>query len=356
MSTVFDFAVNSDADGILEILEDDVAEGAIRILYTRRDNPLESYAAESEKSVVGVIRNNGRVSATIACIPRKIYLEGKQCMLSYVTGYKKRKDEKAIINWPEAFDRMYHATECDLYCCSVVAENEKVLKMLHKKRKGIPYAIPIDTYHTYILSPRAHVHGMNRKLTFRQAVSEDEEELIGFYQTYGSRKNLFPVIDSADFISGLDISDYYILSDGVEILAAGALFDRSNCKQYLVKEYAGYMKFFRAFNPIVSLLGYVDIPKENVPFSFAFLSFFLAKEDNDTYFRTFLNHILKIASAKFSMVILGTNGHNPKKKILDSVRHISFSTQLNEINLSEMSGKDIPEYDKENIEVECALL
>ena len=356
MSGVFDFAVNADAEGILEILESDVAQGAIRILYTRRDNPLESYAKESEKSVVGVIRSNGRVSATVTCIPRKVYLEEKSCMLSYVTGYKKRKDEKTVINWYDAFEKMYHATECDLYFCSVVTENENVLNMLHKKRKYMPYAIPIDTYYTYIFSPQAHVHGINRKLIFRQAVREDEEAMLCFYHTYGSHKNLFPVIDSPDFITGLDISDYYILSDGAEILAVGALFDRSDCKQYLVKEYAGYMKLLRILNPLISLLGYVDIPKENVPFSFVFLSFFLAKDDSEIYYRTFLSHILKIAASKYSMVILGTNEHNPKKRILDSVHHISFSTQLNEINLMGISGKDIPQYDKKNIEVECALL
>ena len=358
MSRIFDFATAEDAEGILEIMESDIAGGAIKLLYTRRDNPLVSYHMESSESVVGVVKNGRRVCATIACIPSRIYLEGEIRRLSYVTGYKKRKDESAVINWYHAFDRMYGATKCDLYYCSVVTDNKAVLEMLHSPRKRMPYAVPIDTYHTYIINPAAKV-GLSKSaenLSFKRATKQDEKALIDFYRRCGKKRNFFPVIDSPDFMEGLDISDYYILYNGNEVVSAAALFDRTDCKQYIVKEYAGYMRFLRIFNPLLSLMGFVNLPKENTPFNFVYLSFFLAQNDDMDYYRIMLHYIMKAAAKKYSMIIHGVNEHNPKKKLFDKVRHISFTTQLNEVNLSQISGKPIPAYDKRNIEVDCASL
>ena len=56
------------------------------------------------------------------------------------------------------------------------------------------------------------------------------------------------------------------------------------------------------------------------------------------------------------MFVLGTNSQNPKRKILDSVRAITFDTLLCELKMSHfLNAPEIP-FDYSALEVECALL
>ena len=356
MSAHFRFAREQDNKGILKIMENDAAKGDIQLIYTRRPDPCRSFLAESDKACVGVFEDNGKVAATIAAIPHPMYLQSKVKNVCYVTNMKRAEDYDGRINWPAAFREMYEPVAADVFFCSVVKENTKVLKMLEKKRRKLPYAVPMGEYRTYIISPTAKVKDLCPQFSFRRACVEDTEEVLRFLDTYGSRKNFFPVIRSLGGENLPAITDFYLLFDREQLIALGALWDRSKSKQYIVKQYSGRVALLRRFNPLISRLGYIQIPKAGEQAAFVFLSFFLAKDDAPDAYQSFLSRIRKEAAGKYDMFVLGTNGQNPKRKILDSVRAITFDTLLCELKMSHFLNKPEILFDYSALEVECALL
>jgi len=356
MSSRFRLASREDGAGILKIMESDVAKGDLQLLYTRRPNPFDSFKKESPKSVVGIYEDAGDIVGTIAGIPREMYIGGERRNVCYVTNMKRAADRGGFLKWKDAFDAMYDPLDSQVYYCSVVKENAGVLKMLKKKRKGMPYAVELDGYRTYIISPTAPVRRPDSKLTFRRATEEDSEAVLQFLKTWGIRRNLFPAFDSLDGTKVPTITDFYLLFDGDELVAVGALWDRSDSKQYVLKKCSGKMAFVRFLNPVISLLGYIRLPKEGQQAAFTFLSFFFAKEDREDYYRTFLYYIRREVKKTHAMFVLGTNDRNPKRAVLDKIRAISFDTTLCEIVMSEFRGAEKVEFDPTALEAECAYL
>ncbi len=356
MSAKFHFAHKEDADGILRIMEGDAVNGDIKLLYTRRPDPYSSFMRESDSSVIGVFKRDGETVGTIACVPRKMYINSDVRKVCYVTNMKRAHDYDGLINWIEAFEKMYDPVDSEVFFCSVVKENSDVIKMLTKRRRKLPFAVIMEGYRTYMISPRASIRNPSKSLTFKQAGREDEEEVLSFLRTYGLRKNLFPVVDSLDGDKNPGISDFYMLSDGEETVAVGALWDRSEIKQYIVESYSRKISLLLRLNGLLSLLGYIRLPEAGSPASFAFLSYFLAKDDETDYYRTFLYHIRKETAKKYDMFVLGAGEHSSKRTVLDKVRAITFDTLLCEVKMSEFRNAREIEFDHSALEAECALL
>ncbi len=350
------FASEKDGEGILRIMESDAVKGDIKLLYTRRPDPYGSLMKESGRSVIGVFKKDEEVVGTIACIPRKMYINSEVHTVSYVTNMKRAHDYEGLINWIEAFDKMYDPADSEVFYCSVVKENTDVIKMLTKRRKKLPFSVQIDGYRTYIISPAVRIKNPCPGLSFRRAEEKDAKEILGFLKEKGSSKNFFPVFDSFDEENLPDITDFYILSEGKRIKAAGALWDRSDCKQYIVESYSKKIALLRMFNFLLSCLGYIRIPKAKSRAKFAFLSFFLAEDDNGDLYRCFLHHIRKEMTRKYDMFVLGSSEHNKKKAVLDGIRAITFDTTLCQVKMSDFRNVPDIDFDHEKLEVECALL
>ncbi|MCR4658425.1 MAG: hypothetical protein K5770_19680 [Lachnospiraceae bacterium] len=356
MSAYFQFATESDGDGILKIMEGDAVKGDINLLYTRRPDPVASFFMESGRSVIGVFKNGKEAVGTIACIPREMYINSEAHRVCYVTNMKRAHDYEGLINWIEAFEKMYDPVDSEVFFCSVVKENTDVIKMLTKKRRKLPVAVIMEPYRTYMINPSARIKNPCPKLFFRRAGGGDEREILDFLKTHGSGKNFFPVIDMLDGERNPAVSDFYMLSDGERTVAVGALWDRSLCKQYIVKSYSRKIAVLRCLNGLLSFLGYIRIPKAGSSASFAFLSFFMAENDNTDYYRTFLYHIRKEAAERYDMFVLGTTEYNKKREVLDKVRAITFDTLLCEVKMSDFKNAREIEFSCSGLEVECALL
>ena len=356
MSAKFGFGVKEDGKGILHIMESNVAKGDIRLLYTRRPDAYASLMEESSKTVIGIFKDDDQIVGTVTGIPRTMWINGVKKTVCYVTGMKRLGSYPGKINWIEAFQKMYDPLDSDIYYCSIVKENTDVMKMLKKVRKKLPFSVGMDFYRTYIISPTAPAKNPCPELSFIRAGSDDEAAILAFLKKYGQCKNFFPDISSFEEENVPNLEDFYLLKEGEEIKAVGALWDRSHSKQYVVKQYSGRIKLLRILNPVISKIGYIKLPKEDTEVKFAFLSFFLAEDEKADYYRSFLYHVRKEIKKKYEMYVVGTNKHNAKRGVLDEVRSIKFDTELCEVVMTNFRGAERVDMDYHNLEVECALL
>ncbi|MCR5357613.1 MAG: hypothetical protein K6E63_09475 [Lachnospiraceae bacterium] len=351
----FCFATHDDAAGILKIMEEDTAPGGLKLLYTRRSDPCASFISESGDSVAGVIKRSGEVIATIAAIPRSMYINGSKRRVCYVTNMKRLKGIDTAINWYEAFDKMCKKVNCDSYFCSLITGNDDVSRMLHKKRRFMPYAERLAAYRTYIINPKVRIKAGPAGTEFVKAAADDESGIVSFLNENGRKKNLFPAFDRLSDLGDLKAEDFYLLKRDERIVAAGAVWNRSKVKQYVLKKCTGIYSFLRRLNPLISKLGYITFPQDNEEADFAFISFLLAQNDEADLYRYFLSRLCD-AAADRSMLVIGTDLNNAKHRVLKSIRSVSFDSELNEIIMTNIDGREPERFDGGNIELECALL
>lgn len=343
-----------DGKEILRILESSAVQGGIELVYTRRDDAYASYMKEAGQAHVFVSKDGERTVGTCAELVRQVYIGGEKRKVAYICGLKKDAAYNGLVGFGPGFIKALQHDDVDFYYCSVVTDNVEVQTMFGKGNRALSMQ-PVAEYKTYIFSPRVRMKASKHGLTFRQATKEDLTDLLAFLNAEGKRKDLFPVIDSLEQFHGLTVENFYLLLENNAIVAAGALWDQTGYKQYIVKKYHGMIKLARIVNPLLTALRYIRLPKKDTPLDLVMLSFFLSKDDDDAYYRVFLNEVCREIAKAHSIFVLGLPKKHFAVPILDRLRNISFETRLYEITFP-WNSQEYAKLNPDNIHPECGLL
>ncbi|MBQ7939345.1 MAG: hypothetical protein IJ281_03110 [Clostridia bacterium] len=346
----------SPADGkeILRVLESSAAKGSIELIYTRRPDAYASYRKDAAEAHVFVSRDGDRVIGTCAELVREVYIGGEVCRAAYICGLKKDAEYAGGVGFGARLIRELQRDDVDCYFCSVVEENADARRMFEKSRRLLAMK-PITGYTTYIVSPAVRIQAPKHTLAFRRAAGNDTERLIDFLNAEGKKKDMFPVVKTFDSFCNLRVEDFYLLLDGETIVAAAALWNQTEYKQYVVKRYSRWMKLARMANPLLSALRYIKLPQENEPLAFPMLSFFLCKNDSADHYRIFLDGIRREIKKEYGMFVIGLPHGHAASSIMDNLPSIRFSTKLYEIRFP-WSQQTYKTPDSNNTFFECGLL
>ena len=344
----------SDGKEILRVLESSAAKGSIELIYTRRPDAYESYIKDAKDARIFVSKDGDRVIGTCAELIRDVYIGGEICRAAYICGLKKDADYNGGVGFGARFIKGLQQDDVDFYDCSVVAENTEARRMFEKSRLLLEMN-RISGYKTYIVSPKIRIKVPKHNLTFRRATENDRTKLIDFLNSEGKKKDMFPVIKTLDEFYNLSIEDFYLLLDGESIVAAAALWNQTEYKQYVVKRYGRLMKLAHVFNPLLSAFRYIRLPKENEPLEFPMLAFFLCKNNDADNYRIFLSEIKQEISKNYGMFVIGLHDSHFARPIMDKLPSVSFETKLYEIRFpwSEQAYKSP---DPQKVFLECGLL
>ena len=343
-----------DGKDILRILESSAAQGGIELVYTRRDDAYASYMKESGQAHVFISKDGNRTVGTCAELVRRVYIGGQIRKAAYICGLKKDANYDGLVGFGPGFIKALQHDDVDFYYCSVVADNTEAQKMFSKNSRALSMR-PFAEYKTYIFSPKVRIKAPKHGLSFRQATEADLPSLLEFLNAEGRKKDLFPVIGSLDQFYGLMVENFYLLLEGNQIVATGALWDQTGYKQYIVKKYHGLMSLARIANPLLSALGYIRLPKEEHPLDLAMLSFFLSKDDNEELYRIFLKEIRREIARSHEIFVLGLPKNHFAAPMLDKLPNISFETKLYEVTFP-WSVQAYQEVDPGGMLPECGLL
>ncbi len=347
-------ATPAEGKEILRVLESSAAKGGIQLLYTRRPDAYASYMTEAADARVFVSRDGDRIVGTCARLVREVYVGGEPVKAAYLCGLKKDAAYRGSVGFGRQFLRALQRADIGLYYCSVIADNAATRQMFGKKRRTLAMA-PLTAYTTHILRPKAGRTRLRHPFTFRQATPADTSALLAFLNDEGRNKDLFPVVRSLEAFSGLGVENFYLLLEGETLVAAAALWDQSHYKQYVVKEYTGWMKLARAANPLLSLLGYVKLPRENIPLTFPFLSFLVSRGDAEAYYRVLLCEMQREIAKTYRMFVIGLPREHPAASVVGRMRGIRFDSILYRITFPEsLSGRIAPNL--RNLQPECGWL
>lgn len=355
MRHITSLAEPEDGKEILKILESSPTKGNMELLYTRRPDAYLSYKKESNESYVYVVKEEEKIVGTAAELVRKVYIDGNAKKIAYLCGLKKDPNYCGKINWGKIFIKNLVKKDIDCYFCSIVSDNKNTQKMFEKKRKKTMNMECLQKYTTYMLAPYFKFKIKDTGYIFKQIEKVDEHEVINFLNTEGRKKVFFPVIEKLNQFTNLKAEDFYVLKKGNKILAVGALWNQTEYRQYLVKKYKGIMKIARCLNPFLKLFGYIELPKENENINFPMLSFFISKDDNEEYYKAFLNNIAKEIKKQYGMFVIGTAENSFANNIYKKLRNIHFDTKIYSIDFILGNGQKI-KINREKIWLECGLL
>lgn len=348
------YARKDEGREISRLLESPVDAGLIQAIYTRRPDAYESYMKESGESRVFVFRSEGRVVGTCSEIIRDAYVDGKAKRSAYICGLKKDSDYNGHLTADLSFFKTFKRPDIDFYYCAVVSNNRDAMEKFEKKRSFMSVR-RITTYDTYFVNPKVKTKEIKNDFTFRQASAKDAAAVFDFLNTEGRKKDLFPVIKSLDDFYNLHIEDFYILEDDHELKACAALWNTTSYKQLTITKYKGIMKLVRLFNPLLSLLAFPTLNKENEPYDYPILSFFLSKDDNKDYYDILFHRIKKEIKKNYRLFAVGLTRNHPVASILKNLPKITGESTIYEVKFSDQKGEDIS-FDTEHIATEFALL
>ena len=352
MSNDFFKAKKEDGKEISQLLESYAGNGLVVISYTRRPDAFESYMKESGEPYIYVQKDNNQIIQTCSMLVRKTYLSGEIKKTGYICGLKKNPNYAGYaINTLKLFN-CFDDANLDLTYCCVLKNNDSFRSMIEKNRK-ILSVNKITEFKTFVFNPKQKIKAPKNQFTFRQATINDYDNLIAYLNEEGKKKDLFPVIESLEQFYNLKIEDFYLLLDEDKIICAAALWDVSSYKQYTIKKYNWFMKLLRVFNPLLSLLRYIKIPKENTSIVFPFISFLVCKDDNLDYYQIFLKEISKRASLKYDLVGIAVAKNHFAFKYMNKLKKIDFESILYQLTFNNHQ-KDLKV--KDNVFTENALL
>ena len=353
----FSFGTTNDAPEVLKLLEGESYKGNLRIIFTRRDDPIAAFKSESDGAITGIMRDTGgRLIATITAIPRIMYIGGELKRVAYITGLKKDLSYNKMVNWRELFSKMNAAGTYDAYICCFVGDNDTVIKMLTKKRTRLPHALPINKYEAFIFNPCVRVKDPHPELDFERADADDVNEVTAFISECGKKHDLFHKLDTIDDIKGLKAEDFYCLRRDGRIVAAAALWNRQDVKQYYVKECKGVMKLVRALNPILQRLGYVRILDDDSILNFAYVSFLEAENDDPELMTSLFSRIKEAAKADYEALIISAAHSTPKHTALKKIRGISIQHNIAQIVMNGINDVPPADINGQSMDLDCALL
>ena len=351
-------ASEKDGKEMLEIIESLPAKGIFELLYTRRPDAYSSYKKESDRVEIGVIRDEeGRIAMQGACVIRDYYLNGEECSIGYLGGIRKRPDFKGNLNWMAMMFKAKKHVSCGKFYCSILSDNDLVMKFFQRKRQNIPQWEKLCDYTTYVINPKA-VAGKrwglaDNDLVFRRASGDDLAGICEFLDREGRKHDFFPKVVSLeqDFY-GLRAEDCFLLERGHRIVAFAALWNQTDYRQYVVTKYNKPLNYMRRLGWLTRRLGYIPFPEENEVLDFPQLSLFLVENDDIGTYKHFLHRISVEIKRDTDMMVIGLPDESlARREVYGRIRTLSFGSTLFFVDLS---GEEIRP--SKDLFFECGLL
>jgi hypothetical protein len=248
-----------DAAGILSLIESTSGGGALKLLYTRRPDPVASLRSESPDTSLGVIRGaDGAVRFMESCVTRPYYIAGKAARVTYVCNLRKEKGALPGVNWMREL-RAYEGGRDEPAFCSILADNRAAARLLcGRGHRSAPVLTPICGYHTMMFSPKVlRARPGDGFFRMKQA---DSQELFEFLRAESSGCSLAPVFGEGCGLHGLGIGDFFGIREDGALAACGALWDQRSFRQYIVKSYRGAMRVLYSLRGPMAFFGLPALP------------------------------------------------------------------------------------------------
>jgi len=285
-------ATEKDGVAMLRLLEQTELNTPVEIMLTRRPNSFLSYKKECENAEVFLIKNDEEIVLEIACLTHELQMGGSFLKAAYICGLRK-KEGIIKCDYKKLAQAIFNECKHDFYYANILDNNPRALNFLTKGHEGLPHLHPVCKYSSFVF--RAGKIKPSSKFGFRNATETDYNRIEKFLYKQRENHDFFPAFDFKQF-ADLDIHDFYVLEQGGDILCVCALWRQESYKQYVIKRYNGILR-------VLSVLPV--FPKAGCVLANPVLTFFVAKNEEQDYYREMLRQIGPEISKKSKFYTIG---------------------------------------------------
>jgi len=307
------------------VFDDVTFEGKIAVHFSRGPDPYRSFQKDGERVVAPIAKETqtGKIIGIGACLNRTEYLNGSPGATGYLTGMKLLQSHRGRA----PFIRAAYDLICEqnrqanpLYYTTILKNNVQAIKLLEKRRKGMPDYRYIGGYTVYCMGAGWMAARGDGGYIFEKG---NPAGLADYYSKHLPKYNLAP---QNERLYGLSQSDFYTLRNrDSHILAACAIWNQQDYKQYIAKKYQG---LYRAL-PLLpyKLLGYPSLPKVDVVANCASIALLVVRNENPEVARRFLRLVLS-NERRYDFLMLGLFENHPLRPVLEKMRHIRCESRV----------------------------
>jgi hypothetical protein len=309
----------------LALLEEKPAKGAVRLCYTRRPDAYASLLREAPDARVFVWDSEGQVAGVVASFTRDFLVAGQIRRGTYIGGLKKSAALREHLDLASAFP-LVADTGADFVFCSVLEANAGVIAWVHGKRRVPANVASLGRFSTFFVKSGARV-ALPAGWEFRRARVGDSEALASCYTRLAPGYGMFPAGIPWEQEPSLGVGDCYVVCDASErIVAAGALWDQTDYRQYVVTDYAWPLALARALNPIFTLIGYPKLPTPGAVVAYPMACFMLAEPGAEEHL---VSGLLQAArDSGYAQVACGLAHSSVFHPVLSRRKGISFGSEI----------------------------
>jgi predicted ATP-grasp superfamily ATP-dependent carboligase len=348
-------ATNKDNPQLVRLIESLSTKGPFQLIYGRSKKPLRSYESDGSRVEVAVIKHMGTVAYMAVSATNTYYISGQKHAINYISGLRKNMLFPYKIDWRTKFFRYFNSRQsASLYFYSIMSSNHRAINALTQSTTQLSTIQQVGTYKQYIVNARRfNTQTITADLSFSAVKEHDEAKVLRFLQEEGSKYDLFPVIDSLkNNVVGANYNNSFQLARNGEIIAFAAIVDQRQKKQYIIKNYAWYVRLLKTpFNLIARAAKLIELPKQDKPIKSPAISLCIVKDDDPKLYAMFLQSLASVVAKDSQLFTIAVP--------VDSRHVLTFDNRYNlsiTHNLYLAGMQSLPEVRSGKLYVDAAVL
>ena len=348
-------ADNSRSKDILNLLETIPTKGMLRMVYTRRPDAVASFLDDGPKVDIQLIEDSSHTIAYMSvCAQNSYYLNGKPTDMGYVSALRKNQSFAYRIPWFDLFFKQYEQTmQSEYFFCSVMRSNTHAIDVVTRRYTDRPPFKQVGSYTLYI----ANTHRISRTsvdgVSFHRAETVDGAALREFLTREGAKRPLFPTtVDIEKGTHGVNKENSYVLMKGATIVGFGSVVDQRSKKQFIIQQYAWYLRVARLLNPLWKALGLMSLPKPGEVIHCPTLTHLLVSNDDPELHALLVGELAHITAPNANLCMLALPDKSPHRSQFESGYHMKIRNNLYMMNKDDK----LPQIDETLLYTDALLL
>jgi len=283
------------------MLRENPMRGTVSVTFEREPNYFLAAGLAGGEDQTIVAYEDGRLVCVGRCTRRECWLNGRPQEVGYLA--ELRLDHAARRRFTIVRDGYQFFRErqgAGFHFTSIASDNERARRLLESGARGLPHYDFLDELATLMIAvPR---HPRLPKLRVQSATEEDIPALLRLLIQYGQRHQLAAVWTDARLRSlthhGLTQERFFLVREGGEVVACGALWDQRCFRQVVVQGYAGMVGAARPLlNAASRFTGRPPLPQPGAALAQAFLSPLALVNGAGDLLPEFIGALLPLAAA-----------------------------------------------------------
>lgn len=335
----FKWATTDDEPDIRALVGSVPMPGGVSVRFSREPDYFLGATIMGDPCDVLIVRHrpDGQLAGIACRAERRAYINGRESSLGYIGQARVAPEFQGNRLIQRGAKRFRGVSPADLLYMGVIASDNP-----RAREVFVGAWLPEDLHTTHVcglttcamlLRPLRTYHVPGIKV--QHGSQESLEEIVGFLQEHGPRRQLFPAYTLKDFtdgerMRGLKPQDIMVARRGTEIVGVMAVWDQEGYKQDIVDSYGpGVNRIRPLYNLLARLFGAqpLTLPSKAIPLAFA--ACVCIAEDNPELMRVLLNACLRNAYERGkAFLMIGLADNNPLLPIARKYPHIPYHSEL----------------------------